>query len=183
VNSRRAIFGFAIAATFSGAAGTACADPAFDAFRQLCIATGADYPAVVAAADAAGWKPIDVTIMTMKGVAVSDKLTRGRTIAGGDATLSAWRGTAPPNAVSTCTVKLSKGAFAAARTSVQAWAGFAPQDSSGQKAVFRFTQMGAAPRPLAASDFDSAAAAAGLEILTITGGSGGVNLDLVRIKK
>lgn len=168
-----------------GAAGQACADPAFDAFRQLCVATAGDYAAVLTAADTGAWKPVDVTVAPMNGVVVSDKATRGRTIAGGDATLSTWRGKTATNVtVSTCTVQVAKGDFSAARASTQAWAGFAPQETKDLKAIFRLSDVSGEHKAVTPSDYDAAAAGPGMEIITVTGGAnGGVNLDLLKIKK
>lgn len=176
--------GFVAAASLCLSTAAARAEPAFDAFKQLCIDTSGEYRAVLSAADANGWQPVEVAVPEMKGVVVSDKLTRSRTLGGGDATLSAWTGkTANDVMVSTCTVQVSRGDYGAALAQVRGWAGFAPQDTNGQKVTFRFMDQGGARKALAPSEYDAAAAGSGMVILTVNGTGGGVNLDLLKIKK
>ena len=55
-------------------AASAPADANFAAFVQVCADTHADYPAVVAAADAQGWKAAQVNGDTLPGVTVTDTL-------------------------------------------------------------------------------------------------------------
>ncbi len=181
---KRITLGCAIVATLAGVAGAACADPAVDAFKALCLDTGGEYPAVASAADAGDWKPVDVPLSMISGVVASDKLTRGKSIAGADANLAAWRGkTASGVTVSDCQVQMSKGDFKNAVAGVQAWTGFAAQDGQGQKAIFRLTDVAGARTAVAQPEYDAAAAGPGMEIVTVTSGSGGVSLDLLKIKK
>ena len=184
MNLTRMNLALAITAAVAACAGAACADPAFDTFRQLCLDTGADFPAVASAADAGGWKPVDAPVSLVGGVVPSDKLSRGKSIAGADANLAAWRGKTASNVtVADCAVQLGRGSFADALAGVQGWTGFAPQDNKDQKAIFRFTDVAGAHKSVAQAEYESAAAGSGMEIVTVTGGSGGINLDLLKIKK
>jgi hypothetical protein len=184
VNFDRMNLSLAITAVLAAWAGAACADPVFDTFRHLCLDTGADYPAVASAADADGWKPVDAPVSLVAGVVPTDKLSRGKSIAGADANLEAWRGKTAKNlALADCDVQLGRADFAAAVAEVQGWAGFAPQDNKDQKAIFHFTDVGGAHKSVTPAEYEGAAAASGVEIVTVTGGSGGVNLDLLTIKK
>jgi hypothetical protein len=184
VNFNRTALGFAITAALAGLAGAACADPAFDAFRALCLDTGADYPAVAKVADAGDWKPVDVPLSMVSGFVASDKLTRGKSIAGSDANLAAWQGKNANNvALSDCQVQVGRADFHAAVANAQAWTGFAPQDTKEQKVFFHLTDVAGARKAIEKPDYDTAAAGPGLEIVTVTGGSGGVNFDVLKIKK
>jgi hypothetical protein len=165
-------------------AASAAAEANFDAFAKVCADTHADYPAVVTAADAHGWKATQVTAATMDGVAVTDKLSRGANVGGAALTLFAWRGTAKGGVrVSACTVRVAKADFAGLQSAAQAWLGFAPQDATAKKATFRYTEADGAHHALASTEYDTAAAGAGMEILTISSDAQGTVADLLKIKK
>ena len=156
----------------------------FDAFAQVCAETHADYPAVVAAADAHGWKPTEVTSDTMNGVEVTDKLSRASKVGGTALTLFAWHGTAKGGVqVSACTVRVAKADSAGVQSAAQTWLGFGAQDISPKKAVFRFTEADGAHHALASSEYDAAAAGAGMEILTVSTDPKGTVVDILKIKK
>jgi hypothetical protein len=174
----------ALLAAAAAPAFAASADASFDAFAQVCADTHADYPAVVAAADAHGWKATEVTAATMEGVAVTDKLSRGSIVEGARLTLFAWRGTAKGGVqVSACTVRVAKPDFADLQGAAQAWVGFAPQNAAAKKAVFRYTEADGGHHALADTEYDAAAAGAGMEILTISSDAQGTVADLLKIKK
>jgi hypothetical protein len=174
----------AVAAPALALAAPASGDAGFDAFAQVCAETHADYPAIVAAADAHGWKATEVTAATMSGVAVTDKLSRGSKVGSVALTLFAWRGTAKGNVqVSACTVRFAKGDSAGVQSAAQAWLGFGAQDISPKKAVFRFTEADGAHHALASTEYDAAAAGTGMEILTVSSDAQGTVVDLLKIKK
>ena len=156
---------------------------AFDAFAQVCADTHADYPAMTAAADAGGWKATEVRAGTMEGVAVSDKISRDKSMGGATLTLFAWRGLKGAIQISACTVRVSKGRFDDLRGVAQAWLGFAPQEGAEKKATFRFTDAAGAHKPLAKTEYEDAAAGAGMEILTVSADGQDTILDLLKIKK
>jgi hypothetical protein len=165
-------------------AAPATGDAGFDAFAKVCAETHADYPAVVAAADAHGWKATEVTSDTMNGVAVTDKLSRASKVGGAALTLFAWRGAAKGGVqVSACTVRVTKADFAGVQGAAQGWLGFAPQDATPKKAVFRYTEADGAHHALASTEYDAAAAGTGMEILTVSSDAQGTVVDLLKIKK
>ena len=160
------------------------ASPAFEAFSTVCGGPAADFAAVKAAADANHWGPTDTTAdSNMAGVTVSEKLTRVTDIDKVGLTLSAWRGARGAVNISDCTVHIAKAEYPAVLDAAKAWLAFAPQDTTAKRSTFRFTEDGGAHKALTAADFDAAAGAAGLEILTVSGDQSGTVLDLMMIKK
>lgn len=164
-------------------ASPAPADANFAAFTQVCADTHADYPAVVAAADAQGWRPAQVNGDTLPGVTVTDTLARDKNAGGAALALYAWQGAKGAIHVSECKVRVGKAKSADMQTAAQAWLGFAPQQATAKKATFEFTDDGGAHKALTAADRDTAAAGAGMQILTVTGDQDGVILDILKIKK
>lgn len=156
--------------------------PAFDAFDTVCGATHADYPAVVAAADAHGWKATQVKADTLPGVSVTDSVSRDNSAGGAALTLFAWQGVKGKIHVSECKVRVGKGKFAEVQAMAQTWLGFAPQEATPKKATFMFTDDAGGHKALAAADRDAAAAAAGLQILTVSAGQDGAVLGILKIK-
>jgi len=174
----------AACAAIAAPAGAVTSDQAFDAFRHLCADTGDDYAAVVAAADAGDWKPTEILANTMKGVSVTDKISRIKVFSDGSLTIFAWRGLTASNVkVSDCAMRIDKANFGDLQTRSQAWLGIAPQQATPQKVIFRFTDDAGAHRAISPPDFDGAAAGSGLEILTLTPDGAGVTLDLIKFKK
>ena len=156
----------------------------FDAFRQVCGDTAADYPAVVTAAETSGWKAADLLADPMKGVTITDKTTRTKGVGDTGLSLFAWRGTAKDNVkVSACTIRMDKATMAGLEAAARTWAGFDPQSPDAAKNVFQFTQNATGRVAVAAGGFDAAAAGAGMEILTVKADSKGGTLDLLTIKK
>ncbi len=161
----------------------AAASPAFDAFAKVCGDTHVDYPSIVSALDYKTWKPTQVTSSTMEGATVSDKISRAATIDDKALTLFAWKGTKSPYQFTACTIRVAGGKLEALTADAQAWAGFAPQTADGKKANFRFSQDGAVRKAVEKSDYDAAAAGAGLEFLTVSQDGSETILDLLKIKK
>lgn len=167
------------------AAVAAAPNPAFDAFATVCGAPAGDFVAVRAAADAHAWGSAEPTTdSAMPGVTIGERLSRGSTAGNVGLVLSAWQGvTAKGVKVTACTVHVAKSDFGALRTAATAWLAFAPADITERKVVYRFTDKDSAHHALAAAEYDAAAAAAGLEILTVSGDANGTLLDLLVIKK
>ena len=159
--------------------------PAFAAFAMVCAAPAADFAAVRSAADAHGWGESDVKAdPNMPNVIVADQLTRSSTADKTSLVLSAWHGATKTGVkVSDCTVHVAKSDFAPLRDEAAAWLAFTAQENTPTKAIYRFTDTGGAHHPLAASEYDAAAGAAGMEILTVSSGPNGTVLDLLMIKK
>jgi hypothetical protein len=174
-----------LAAAALAAPACAAADPTFNAFATVCGDTGANFAAVSSAADANGWRRADVVAeSSMPGVAIADRLSRELKAGDTPLTLSAWRGTTKSGVqVSACTVRVAKPDYAGLHDAAQAWIGFAPQDDAATKAIFRFTDTASAHKALVSGEYDAAAAAAGMEILTVSGDNHGSVVDLLKIKK
>lgn len=159
--------------------------PIFDTFAKVCAAPAADFASVRAAADAQRWGPTDVKAdASMAGVTVADTLTRASTVEKTGLVLSAWHGVTKSGVkIGDCTVHVQKADFAGMKDAAGAWLAFAPQEDSPKRAIYRFTEAAGARHPLTQAEFDTAAAAAGLEILTVSGDADGTVLDLMVIKK
>jgi hypothetical protein len=174
----------AAAACLAAPACAAGEEQTFAAFRALCADTAADYPAVVARADADGWKPAAIMADTMKGVSVTDKTSRTKTFGDFTLTLFAWRGVTPTNVkVSDCKVGVERAGFADLQARAQTWLAMAPQQATPQQAIFHFTDAGPAHKAITSAEYEAAAAGAGLDILTVTAEGAGATLDLLKIKR
>lgn len=179
--------GSSLAAAFLAAAAPAFAAPggaqSFAAFTKVCGDTHADYPAVVAAADAGGWRPTQVKADAFPGVTVAESLSRDTSAGGAALTLYAWRGAKGAIQIAECQVRIGKGKLAEMRAAAQAWLGFAPQDATAKKATFLFTDEGGAHKAVAQADRDTAAAGAGLQMMTVSGDPDGAIVSILKIKK
>lgn len=160
-------------------------EQAFGAFRQLCVDTKADYPAVVAGIDAGGWKATEILADTMKGVSITDKTSRTKTVGDSSLTIFAWRGLAASNVkISDCTMRVDKANFTDMHTRAQTLLGMSAQQATPQKAVFHYTDANGAHQAVSSdAEYEAAAAAAGLEILTVSSDGAGATLDLLTIRK
>ena len=156
---------------------------AFAAVVQVCGDTHADYPAILAAADAGGWKTTQVKADAFPGVTVAESLSRDTSAGGSALTLYAWRGAKGAIQLSECKVRIGKGKFAEAQAAAQAWLGFAPQAATAKKATFLFTDQGGTHKALTQADQDAAAAGAGMQILTVSADQDGAILGILKIKK
>jgi hypothetical protein len=163
--------------------GVATAAPAFDAFRQICGDTRADYPAVVKAANAGGWAATDVKATTMEGVVVSDQVSRSKAVDGEKLVLLAWTGLKGAVKITACTVRAPNSKTDEIKAAVQTWAGFAPQVSDPKRISFRFADEAGGRRALTQADYDAAAAGPGLEMLTVSNDGTDTIIDLLNIKK
>ncbi len=158
--------------------------PVFAAFATVCAVPAADFLTVRKAADAQGWGDSDVKAdANMPGVTIADQINRSSTIDKTGVVMSAWHGSKGAVKVSDCTFHVAKVDFDALRKDAGAWLTFPAQDSSPKRVTFRFTDTDGVHKALTPADFDAAAGANGLEILTITGDANGTVLDLMMIKK
>ena len=164
------------------AAGPAAASPAFDAFRQVCGDTHGDFAAVKAAVAGPGWKATEVKAATMQGVTVVESVARAEVVGRAKVTLYAWRGTKGTVRVNACTVRVSLLPLRDLTGEAQAWAGFTPQTKGDSKSVWRFTEAGGLHKALQESDYNAAAAGAGLEFFTLSADGVDTLLDLLTIK-
>ena len=155
----------------------------FAAFTKVCGDTHADYPAVLAAADAGGWKTTQVKADPFPGVTVADSLSRDSSAGGSALTLYAWRGAKGAIQISECRVRVGKGKLADMQAAAQAWLGFAPRAATAKKATFMFSDEGGARKGLAEADQEAAAAGGGMQILTVSGDQDGAVLGILKIKK
>jgi hypothetical protein len=177
------------ATVLCAAAPPAMASPAedtFNAFRHVCGDTHADYAAAVSAAGQSGWKSSDASGSGMPGMTVIEKTALTKSAGNAALILSLTRGTANKGAVniSTCTVQTNRGSgFADLQAQAQTWFGFAPHDTSASAVTYRFTDDNGAPKAVADTDIDSAAAGAGMMIVTIKKDGSNATLDYVKIKK
>lgn len=160
-------------------------DPVFAAFATICGQPAADFAGVQSAANAHGWSSSDVKADPgMPNVEIAEQITRASTVDKTGLVMSAWHGATKSGVkVSDCTVHVAKADFSGMRDAAGAWLTFAPQDSTAKKAIYRFTDASGTRHPLAAGEYDAAAAASGMQILTISGDADGTVLDLMMIKK
>jgi hypothetical protein len=164
------------------AAGPVAASPAFDAFRQVCGDTHGDFTAVKAAVASTEWRPTEVKPATMAGVTVTESLARTEVAGAAKVTVYAWHGTKGTVQVNVCTVRVSLMHFAELARESQGWAGFTPQTTGETKNVWRFTEASGAHKALQQSEYDAAAAGAGLEFFTVSADGVDTLLDLLTIK-
>jgi hypothetical protein len=172
----------AAGAVLAATAGPAAASPAFDAFRQVCGDTHGDFAAVKAAVAGPGWKPTEVKAATMQGVTVVESVARAEVAGRSKVTLYAWRGTKGTVQVNACTVRVSAVPMGDLVADSQGWAGFTPQTNDKSKTVWRFTVADGAHKALQESDYNAAAAGAGLEFFTLSADGADTLLDLLTIK-
>jgi hypothetical protein len=173
----------ALAAFATPALAAPDAAQSFAAFTKVCGDSHADYPAVLAAAEAGGWKTTQVKAEPFPGVTVADSLSRDSSAGGSALTLYAWRGAKGAIKISECKVRVAKANFTDIEGRAQAWLGFAPRAATAKKATFMFSDDGGAPKALTEADQEAAAAGPGMQILTVSGDQDGVVLGILKIKK
>ncbi len=180
------------ALSMTAAAGQAFASPsddAFNAFRAICGTAGTDFPAVVAAADAGGWKATQITADTMPNVSVTDKQARDKKVGEANLALFVTRGLMHSKAgdltVTTCTLSSDKANGPALIALAQQWVGTPPHDTTPTKTGFRYSLNGAdpAPAPVPAGGISAAVAAGGMVLMSVQTGGGKATLDIEKFKK
>ena len=172
----------AMAALLAGMALPAAASPAFDGFRAVCGDSHMDFAAIKSAVDAGHWVPTEVTPNSMPGVTVTESVARTVNAGGAKLTLFAWHGTKGAVQVSACTVRVTQAKFADLSHDAQAWTGFAPQTSDTGKAVWQFTEDAGARKAVQKADYNTAAAAGGLNFFTVSSVGAETVIDLLKIK-
>ena len=160
-------------------------DPVFAAFAAVCGQPAGEFTAIQSAADAHGWAATDVKDdPNMPNVVIAEQITRASTVGKIGLVMNAWHGATKSGVkVSGCTVHVAAADFGGMRDAAGAWLTFTPQESTAKKAIYRFTNAAGAHHALAASEYDAAAAASGMQILTVSGDADGTVLDLIMIKK
>jgi hypothetical protein len=175
----------ATAVLASAPALAAGSSPVFDAFANVCAVPAADFASVKTAAATQRWGPTDAQPeASMAGVTVADTLALASSVGKTGLVLSAWHGTTKTGVkISDCTVHVQKAVFPEIKEAAGAWLAFPAQEDSPKRAIYRFTDTAGARRSLTSAEFDAAAAATGLQILTVSGDADGTVLDLMMIKK
>ncbi len=175
-----------LAFPLSAFAADAANDPAFDAFRKLCADTGADFPTVVKAADADGWRDAEVIADDLPGVSVTDKAARAKGTGTDVVTLRATRGLRSVKSgditVSTCTVR-GDNAPPGLLDRVQAWLNMAPLSTDTGKASYLLTYDGTTRTVLAQAGIDAAVGKGGAHLLKFKQDGASEILDYERFSK
>jgi len=183
--SRTALAAILSTAAFVCAAPASAESPVFTAFATVCATPAADFAAVRAAADAHGWGDSDVGAeANMPGVAVGQKMSRAYRAGNVGLILTAWSGMKGNLKITDCAVHVAKADFNGVRADAESWVALTPQKATDKQVIYRFTQDAGAHRAVTSNaEFDAAAGAAGLQMLTISGDANGTVLDLMMIKK
>jgi hypothetical protein len=148
-------------------------DSAFDAFKQLCIDTGADYSAAVKVAGDNGWTDSAVGVSVPQKVTNTDKAARAKSLPDTGLLLSLTRGVATGGLImTTCTVNSDHGSFGDLSARVQKVFGVAPLSTTDDSATFHVTGGAGAWKNVP----DNAAMGAAV------GGPGGLNLINVKLE-
>ena len=179
---------FALAAlAVLGLAGTAraqTANPVFTAFHDACMVPDLAPGAVNSAASAHDWKSTNADGHAIDGFVVSNKVSKARTVGDANLTLYDWTGAKGAVTASECQVQVSAASLAALQGAASAALGFAPAETSPQKVTFRYAGPGASPAAITdKSQFDVAAGAGGLYILTLSASGKGAFISLLKIHK
>ncbi len=176
--------GALLAAMAAPAPAQGVAQPVFAAFRDVCLATGAEPAAVTLATDKAGWRNGETTAQPLPNFKVDAKVTKSTHVGEAELKLFAWHGAnAKGISAEECEVEVSKAKFVDLQAAVAASLGFSAQQSSPTKAVFQFSGPLEAPQPLTNDKFDEAAANGGVKILTLSEQGPGAYIGLLRIQK
>ena len=161
-------------------------DPAFDAFTKLCGDTGADYAAVVKAADADGWHDTEVIADDLPGVSVTDKAARVKGDGQAEVRLRVTSGLrAVKNGqitVSTCTVSADNEPPGLLDRAA-AWLQMTPMNTDTGKASYLLTLDGGKRVLLAQTDIDAAVGKGGAHLLKFKQDGGAEILDYERFSK
>ena len=176
----------AVLAAVAGPALAGSSEDAFQGFRSICGVTAAEFPDVVKAADAASWKTDTQEVSSMDGVAISDKLSRKKTMGDAALTLTASHGVAAKfgNAgVSICTITSNKAEISSVVSQVQTWLGVAPHDASPMKTGFHYTSNGTGFAAVPDGGFDAAATGGGMMLLTVRNAGGKLTIEVIKLKK
>jgi hypothetical protein len=159
-------------------------DPVFAAFNDTCVAADADPNAVSGAANTHGWTPTNASGQTLPGFTLGDKVSKSKKIGDDEITLFSWKGAKGSIFANECQIHATRADFAGLQSAVAKMLGFAAAQTAPTKVVFHYTGPANAPKALADnSQFDAAAGAGGLYILTLSSDGKGANADLLKIHK
>lgn len=160
------------------------ADPAFAAFSETCMTADANPDAVSAAANTHGWTAANAAGQTLPGFTESGKVSKTKKIGDTEISLFSWKGAKGPILAEECQIHSTRGDLAALQGSVAKALGMAAAQTAPTKVVFHYKGPASAPTALTDnSQFDAAAGAGGLYILTLSSDGKGVNGDLLKIHK
>ncbi|THD50941.1 hypothetical protein [Phenylobacterium sp.] len=123
------------------------AEPLFDAYQALCVKTGAEAPATLAAADAAGWMPLPQPLLQQlsKAAAVDGADGRMKSDAAGIQLLIAGHKTMPIGPANVdvrfCAVATTAAVADALKSQLAAWAAVPPEPglSATDRTGYAFT--------------------------------------------
>jgi hypothetical protein len=184
---RTPLAALALLAWIGGLAGTAQAqatDPAFTAFSETCMTADANPDAVTAAANTHGWTTANAAGQTLPGFTESGKVSKTKKIGDTEISLFSWKGAKGPIFAEECQIHSTRGDLAALQGATAKALGIAAAQTAPTKVVFHYKGPAATPTALTDnSQFDAAAGAGGLYILTLSSDGKGVNADLLKIHK
>ena len=171
-----------ISAALAAFAAPAAASPGVDVFKTVCGETHADFTAVKAALAAPGWTATEAEQNPLPGVTPTEGIARRRVEGDSQITVNAWTGTKGTYLLTACTVKVTKISVEAAVKDTQAWVGFAPESTAGDKTTWRYGETGGTREALQQPAYETAAGGTGLFFLNVFADNGAAVIDLLKIK-
>jgi hypothetical protein len=171
-----------ISAAVAAFAAPAAASPGVDVFKTVCGETNADFAAVKTALGAPGWTVTEADQNPLPGVTPTEGIARRRIEGDSEITVNAWTGLKGTYHLTACTVRVTKIEASAAAKETQAWLGFAPESSAGDKTTWRYGETGGARAAVQQAAYETAAGGAGLFFLNVFADNGVAVIDLLKIK-
>ena len=157
-------------------------DPIFTAFQEVCMIPDAAPDAVTVAANTHDWTASSAAGQALPGFIVSNTVAKARKIGEANLVLYSWKGAKGPVTASECRIQASRADFRALQGAVAASLGFPGAQTTPTKVVFHYAGPGAAPKAITDnSQFDAAAGAGGLYILTLSSDGKGASADLLKL--
>ncbi|MFI4934424.1 MAG: hypothetical protein ACHP7N_07385 [Caulobacterales bacterium] len=157
-----------LALPITASAATAGDDAALSAFQTICADTTADFPAVLKAADAAGFTEANLIADADPTLTVTDKDGREKSVGGATLRMLAIRGTkTSPGGqltLSTCKISTDK-ADNGLLAKAQSWLGIPTDSSDKGMASYLVTVNGGARTPLTHAQIGASLSAGGAHIL------------------
>jgi hypothetical protein len=183
--SMSSAFALAVLAAPMVASAAGPEDSAFDAFAQVCMDSGADYPTAVKVADANGWGDTELNATLPAGVSNTDKAARAKMLDKTNLSLFLTRGVGKNGLMmSTCTVNSDHGSLGDVPGRVQAWFGVAPLHADGESATFHVGGGKGAWHTVADGDIEaSVGAPGGLSLVNVKIEDGVLILDYIKVTK
>ena len=171
-----------ISAALAAFAAPAAASPGVDVFKTVCGDTHGDFPAVKAALTAPGWSVTEAAQNPLPGVTPTEGIARRRVDGDSEITVNAWTGDKGTYHLTACTVKVTKITVAAAVQETQAWVGFAPESTAGDKTTWRYGENGGSRAAVQQPAYEAAAGGSVLFFLNVFADNGAAVIDLLKIK-